>query len=423
MKVEAIPPAAGGVVTPGARILLVSPYFPLDEEIASVGVHQRMRMFVDALKGLGELDVLFFVPASVDTSRAAVRAMERSFSERWNATLELFLCSHFGVREPISPLRRADVRARSLLGGALSAMSGAPSVMTSGPRQVAALEACLQRKPEVVFAHRLGAMAPLLRTRLPHAPVPELLYRHFTGLAGFEPDPSWAADGTGSSSLVEVDNWSRPILERMEVTPALPRRSWRSGFRRRWPPRPHQRSSSLDWMPAARYRAAWPGMDAYAIPAYYDARVRVNLRGRESFGTVSTRRYQRVLDEVEQLVRECRDAATDEPLSVEFERAESDDPLQRASTDSDMVLRFHKDHYGFRHPRLGMIGPAPCRRPGGHTGGNGVGWFFGQSSAPIDLGTYPYPDIVSAVRGWMGATDVRDGLGAALLAAEAARRG
>ena len=34
----------------------------------------------------------------------------------------------------------------------------------------------------------------------------------------------------------------------------------------------------LEWMPATRYRALWPTMRAFALPSFYDGRVRLNLQ-------------------------------------------------------------------------------------------------------------------------------------------------
>src|SRR5262249_12703546 len=65
-------------------------------------------------------------------------------------------------------------------------------------------------------------------------------------------------------------------------------------------------ASNLDWMPVSRYRRFWPKMDAFALPAFYDGRVRINLVGRESRGTVPLGRYMSVRDEIIELVRGCR---------------------------------------------------------------------------------------------------------------------
>jgi predicted AlkP superfamily phosphohydrolase/phosphomutase len=218
--------------------------------------------------------------------------------------------------------------------------------------------------------------------------VPELLYRHFTGRRGFTPDPAWNADGTGSPSVAKAEHWSLLINERLAVEAA----------RKPWWRRPQEHApSALDWMPAARYAPAWPGMRAYAIPAYYDARVRVNLRGREARGIVPVRRYDRALAEVEDLLRACTDPLTRRPLEIEIERRDGD-PLARHASDTDLMVRFLTDHYAFEHPQLGLIGPAPCRRTGGHTGGHGVGYYRTGTGRGRDLGRFRTLEVAGAVR-------------------------
>ena len=167
-------------------------------------------------------------------------------------------------------------------------------------------------------------------------------------------------------------------------------------------------------MPAARYHSAWPAMQAYAIPAFYDGRIRINLEGRESRGVVPPSRYEQVLKEMEALIGECRDPITGDPLDVEIDPREGD-PLERDGTDADLVIRFKKDYYAFRHDRLGLIGPAPCRRPGGHTGGQGMGCYFNGSGRGEDLGSFRTLEVSNAVAALTGCAGVNHPLARALL--------
>jgi hypothetical protein len=236
--------------------------------------------------------------------------------------------------------------------------------------------------------------------------VPELVYRHFTGRTGFTPDPAWASDGTGSPDLASVPHWSTAINERLVVEPAA---------RRWWQRAPEAVASRLDWMPAARYRPAWPGMRAYAEPAYYDARLRVNLKGREARGLVPVRRYRETLDELEALLRACTDPRTSRPIEIEIDRRDDGDPRARADTDADLIVRFLEDYYAFQHPSLGTIGPAPCRRTGGHTGGLGVGYYSDGSGQGRELGCFRTLEVPGAVRALVHPNGAANPLGAALL--------
>lgn len=226
--------------------------------------------------------------------------------------------------------------------------------------------------------------------------LPELLHRHGTGRPAFVPDPAWGVDGTGSPDLAEVPHWSNAVNGRVQVRV-------HRGERRR------QRADAtggaapcgLDWMPAAHYRAAWPRLRAFAVPAYYDGRVRVNLRGREARGNVPHRRYARVLDEVETLLAEVRDPRTGRPPPLEVERRPGD-PFDRHPSDADLVVRFHGEVFAFDHPRLGRIGPAPCRRTGGHTGGPGLLWYADGAAPRGLLGRFPALEVPGAVAALLG---------------------
>jgi len=121
-------------------------------------------MFVDALKEIAHLDVLFYVPTDVDTSPAAVSAWERTLSQHWEADLHLCLCQHFERNAALSKgrLYRAEITSFFEQPGYMS---------TSGTQQVRAFEHCLHRKPDAIFAHRLSAMCPPLLTHVPLPPI------------------------------------------------------------------------------------------------------------------------------------------------------------------------------------------------------------------------------------------------------------
>ena len=57
-------------------------------------------------------------------------------------------------------------------------------------------------------------------------------------------------------------------------------------------------------------------------------------------------------------------------------RAEGD-PHSRHATEPDLTILWNGCPLGFSHPVHGTIGPLPYRRTGGHTGGNGVAYFYG----------------------------------------------
>ena len=155
--------------------------------------------------------------------------------------------------------------------------------------------------------------------------------------------------------------------------------------------------SRPDWMPAAWYAPDRPDMRAFALPSFYDGRVRINLAGRERYGMVRAGNYDNVCDEVEELVRACRDVRTGEPVVETVERAAGADPRTLDETEADLIVVWRGGANGFVHPRLGRIGPYPLRRTGGHTGGYGMAFFCGDAIEPGDYGMRSAFDVVPSV--------------------------
>jgi glycosyltransferase involved in cell wall biosynthesis len=150
------------------RVLFVSTYFPPDVRVFVHGLQKRMAMLIEAIKEIAELDVLFYVPPGTDISPSAVVALERSFSEHWNAEIHLTLCSRL-----MSGVHFAHRLARWQFYGAgmVNFMRQGSNNFTRGVPQVQAFEACLQRKPDAIVAHRLEAMCPPLLTRQTLPPI------------------------------------------------------------------------------------------------------------------------------------------------------------------------------------------------------------------------------------------------------------
>jgi hypothetical protein len=76
------------------RVLFVSTYFP-PERVFVNGPFKRMRIFIDAIKEIASLDVLFFVPPNIDVSPSSVSDFESDFSKQWNAKISLFMYPRF----------------------------------------------------------------------------------------------------------------------------------------------------------------------------------------------------------------------------------------------------------------------------------------------------------------------------------------
>lgn len=143
---------------------------------------------------------------------------------------------------------------------------------------------------------------------------------------------------------------------------------------------------SVTWMPAHQYARYWEKMDAFALPAYFDGRVRVNLIGREAKGRVPIERYEDELNRIETLLRELRVLGADMPAVKEISRPWTGDPREMPGTLADLHILWTGWMAGVEHPKLGAIGPAPARRTGGHSGGYGALYIKSARLAP---GEYP----------------------------------
>jgi glycosyltransferase involved in cell wall biosynthesis len=138
------------------RVLFVSSYFPDDPDRRTSGTYQRMGVFVDALKEIADLDMLFFVPDSISVEPASVARYREKLSRHWQTDLTLTLC-------PMEPAAGSTSRWKAYGPGALSFRHQPPYRRMSSARHVRALEERLAVHPDAVFIHRLYSMSPLMR--------------------------------------------------------------------------------------------------------------------------------------------------------------------------------------------------------------------------------------------------------------------
>jgi len=251
----------------------------------------------------------------------------------------------------------------------------------------------------------------------------ELLYRDAFGRELLQPRSDWAAEPHNTPILGIDEKWNPAMLNLIPspgstqasgsparrlaatVLPEPMRRSLRKlmGTRPKPTPEPALNTGSgplklsINWMPATRYQPYWSRMPAFALPSFYDGRIRINLMGRESNGLVEPARYLEVCDALEALLHECRDPATGEGVVDFIERpASGRDPLTLGPTESDIVVVW-RGPLALDHPRLGLIGPLPYRRAGGHTGPYGMLYAQGPDGAPRYCGIRSAFDVVPTI--------------------------
>ncbi len=146
------------------RILFVSKHFPDNLSTKVHGVYKRFRMFLDAIKDIAEIDMLYYVPNGTDTSPSSVMRLERSFSSHFKTPIRLSLSKTSNNTNLLSKMV-------SYAAGSFFFVRQPLYRGTAGPRQVQAFETCLRYNPEAIFVHRLGVMCPLLQTRRALPPV------------------------------------------------------------------------------------------------------------------------------------------------------------------------------------------------------------------------------------------------------------
>ncbi len=147
------------------RALFVSTHFPDDFSTQTYGVFKRLDLLVSAIASMcSVLDVLFYVPAGFEISDEKTLALQQAYSARWGVEIKLHLCAgNSAARAPSAVshylLPIFDIRRQRSYSYA------------SGPAQIGAFEALLERNHDFIFIHRLYGMMPVLLTKKQTAPI------------------------------------------------------------------------------------------------------------------------------------------------------------------------------------------------------------------------------------------------------------
>lgn len=277
-----------------------------------------------------------------------------------------------------------------------------------------------------VLAFAMGGMGTNTSDLQSMALLPELLFRDAFGRSLLQVPSDWAQAPDAVLHLDPQEGWNnaRSWFPPPELRPARPARfgrGLRRLVRRVLPPKTGSGSplgpfrSPLNWQPTTRYAALWSQMNAFALPSFYDGRIRVNLRGREREGRVNPTEYADTLERLENLLGECRDPRTGTSAVAHFERPSAEDPFALDNSDADLTVVWRSPATALIHPRYGMIGPLPYRRTGGHTGPHGVAYLATSSIAAGDYGERSSFDIAPTVVDLIGARSASELSGRSLL--------
>ena len=245
--------------------------------------------------------------------------------------------------------------------------------------------------------------------------LPELLYRlHFERPLLRDPDQqAWRRRGYPPILLRGGEDWGSYMADRRRGAGLSGMARWGRYLTRSRPGNaPEETTLSpdqigtpqdrVDYQAVTWYRDAWARMKAFALPTHGDGRVRINLQGREGAGVVAREDYERVCDQVERSVGECRDPRTGRKVVAGFERPLASDPMDPEGPDADLVIEWVEGIDAFEHLRVGTVGPFPFRRMAGHTP-DGFALIAGPGIEPARLGAHDAtvlaPTLISLLGG------------------------
>jgi hypothetical protein len=123
----------------------------------------------------------------------------------------------------------------------------------------------------------------------------------------------------------------------------------------------------------------------------------------------------RVYDEVTKLLQECRNPATGEPVVGFIEGPTTRDPMRIGGTQADLLVVWRGVITAIQHPRLGLIGPVPLRRTGGHTGRYGMACVAAPAVPAGDRGVRSSFDVAPTIVELLGCRPIVGMSGASLL--------
>ena len=208
--------------------------------------------------------------------------------------------------------------------------------------------------------------------------LPEFIYRQQTGNTVLHVPDSWRKMPV--PMLEAGESWEKYVIASLHHPQASLLDRIRLRLKRI---RKHgNRTRSLNWMPANHYQRYWREMKAFALPSFYDGRIRINLKGREKYGKVDPHDYEKVCEQIKADLLKCTNPLTGAQAVGEVVYRPLPAALNANRTESDILVFWRETILGIDHPQFGSIGPLPLRRTGGHTGGHGAAYILDETIQP-----------------------------------------
>lgn len=149
------------------RLLLLTEYFPWNSQ-AVFGAIQRLRRHIAVLQELGVVDVVFFWPEGREPSTEEIADWQATARLAWELDGRILFVPVGLPRTLIDWLLDLVWACR----GAIGFFRVQPSMRTSGRRQARLVRGFVKNlSPDLIFAHRMGTGAVLLRARPTPCPV------------------------------------------------------------------------------------------------------------------------------------------------------------------------------------------------------------------------------------------------------------
>ena len=108
------------------------------------------------------------------------------------------------------------------------------------------------------------------------------------------------------------------------------------------------------------------------------------------------------MESIERVLLECRNPRTGESAVDAIERGTTRDPLALGRSEADLTVVWRGVAVALEHPRLGLIGPVPLRRTGGHTGRYALAYVRVPGVAAADGGVRSAFDVVPTLVALLG---------------------
>jgi predicted AlkP superfamily phosphohydrolase/phosphomutase len=131
---------------------------------------------------------------------------------------------------------------------------------------------------------------------------------------------------------------------------------------------PIERELTMGWMPAMWYWSLWSQMKVFALPAFTNGHIRINLQGREKNGIVDVAEYDALCNQITEILYDLRDGRTGQPVVQQVVRTRQSATENDAKLpDSDLVVLWREPITDVVDSSyFGRIGPVTHCRAGGH---------------------------------------------------------